>query len=359
MSTRSVIGDAPRRREDVRFLTGRGSYLDDLAFADLAHAIILRSPHAHAVIERIQTEKARKTPSVLAVLTAVEARADGLKSLRPSAEANVQTGEKFAFAPQPLLAEGKVRYVGEPVVLIVAETRVQALDAAELVMVDYAPLPALTTAAAARASSAPEISSEVPGNLCFDWRTGDPGAVEAAFAAAAHIAELRLDNHRIVTNPIEPRGVVGLWDAEQGRYTAYVSSQSIHTTRDNTARGLGVPPTAVRFVAPDVGGGFGAKNFIYPEHVLILWAARRVGRPVKWIATRSEVFLADHQARDHVAEAALALDTEGRFLALRVQSIANAGAYMVSAGGVQTFQYVHLPVPSIASPRSTCRLSPC
>ena len=343
MSTRSVIGDAPRRREDVRFLTGRGSYLDDLAFADLAHAIILRSPHAHAVIERIQTEKARKTPSVLAVLTAVEARADGLKSLRPSAEANVQTGEKFAFAPQPLLAEGKVRYVGEPVVLIVAETRAQALDAAELVMVDYAPLPALTTAAAARASSAPEISSEVPGNLCFDWRTGDPGAVEAAFAAAAHIVELRLDNHRIVTNPIEPRGVVGLWDAEQGRYTAYVSSQSIHTTRDNTARGLGVPPTAVRFVAPDVGGGFGAKNFIYPEHVLILWAARRVGRPVKWIATRSEVFLADHQARDHVAEAALALDTEGRFLALRVQSVANAGAYMVSAGGVQTFQYVHLP----------------
>jgi len=343
VSTRSVIGDAPRRREDVRFLTGRGSYLDDLAFADLAHAIILRSPHAHAVIERIQTEKARKTPSVLAVLTAVEARADGLKSLRPSAEANVQTGEKFAFAPQPLLAEGKVRYVGEPVVLIVAETRAQALDAAELVMVDYAPLPAVTTAAAARASSAPEISSEVPGNLCFDWRTGDPGAVEAAFAAAAHIVELRLDNHRIVTNPIEPRGVVGLWDAEQGRYTAYVSSQSIHTTRDNTARGLGVPPTAVRFVAPDVGGGFGAKNFIYPEHVLILWAARRVGRPVKWIATRSEVFLADHQARDHVAEAALALDTEGRFLALRVQSIANAGAYMVSAGGVQTFQYVHLP----------------
>jgi len=343
VSTRSVIGDAPRRREDVRFLTGRGSYLDDLAFADLAHAIILRSPHAHAVIERIQTEKARKTPSVLAVLTAVEARADGLKSLRPSAEANVQTGEKFAFAPQPWLAEGKVRYVGEPVVLIVAETRAQALDAAELVMVDYAPLPAVTTAAAARASSAPEISSEVPGNLCFDWRTGDPGAVEAAFAAAAHIVELRLDNHRIVTNPIEPRGVVGLWDAEQGRYTAYVSSQSIHTTRDNTARGLGVPPTAVRFVAPDVGGGFGAKNFIYPEHVLILWAARRVGRPVKWIATRSEVFLADHQARDHVAEAALALDTEGRFLALRVQSVANAGAYMVSAGGVQTFQYVHLP----------------
>ena len=152
---------------------------------------------------------------------------------------------------------------------------------------------------------------------------------------------------------MEPRGIVGLWDAERLRYTAYVSAQSIHNTRDHAARALGVAPAAVRFVAPDVGGGFGAKNFIYPEHVLIPWAARRVGRPVKWIATRSEVFLADHQARDQAAEAALALDCEGRFLALRVESTANVGAYLVSAGGVQTFQYVHLPgtvyrIPAIA-----------
>src|SRR5271167_2954663 len=245
--------------------------------------------------------------------------------------------------PQPLLAEGKVRYVGEPVALIVAETRSQALDAAEQMMVDYAPLPVVTSAAAARAAGAPEISEEVPGNVCFDWRTGDAAAVDAAFTAAAHVVAHGLDNHRIVTNPIEPRGVVGLWDQDRSRYTAYVSSQSIHATRDNTARSLGVSPAAVRFVAPDVGGGFGAKNFIYPEHVLILWAARRVGRPLKWIATRSEDFLADHQARDHLAEAALALDANGRFLALRVSSIANVGAYMVSAGGVQTLQYVHLP----------------
>jgi aerobic carbon-monoxide dehydrogenase large subunit len=161
------------------------------------------------------------------------------------------------------------------------------------------------------------------------------------------------DNHRIVTNPIEPRGVLGLWDPEAGRYTAYVSAQSIHNTRDHAARALGVDPAAVRFVAPDVGGGFGAKNFIYPEHVLIPWAAKRVGRPVKWIASRSEVFLADHQARDHIAEAALALDAEGCFLALKIDSVANAGAYLVSAGGVQTFQYVYLPgtvyrIPAIA-----------
>ena len=343
MTTRSVIGDAPKRREDLRFLAGHGNYLDDLTFTDMAHAVVLRSPHAHAVILRIQTQEARKSPGVLAVLTAAEVRADGLQPLRPSAEVNVQTGEKFAFAPQPLLADGKVRYVGEPVALIVAETRAQALDAADQVVVDYAPLPAVTTAAAARAPGSPQISLEVPGNLCLDWHTGDAVAVDAAFAAAAHVVELRLDNHRIVINPIEPRGVIGLWEAEQGRYTALVSSQSIHATRDNTARALGVAPAAVRFVAPDVGGGFGAKNFIYPEHVLILWAARRVGRPVKWIATRSEVFLADHQARDHLAEAALALDAHGRFLAFRVSSIANVGAYLVSAGGVQTFQYVHLP----------------
>jgi carbon-monoxide dehydrogenase large subunit len=340
---RSVIGDRPKRREDLRFITGRGGYLDDLDFEGLVHAVVLRSAHAHARIERIDTATARAAAGVLAVLAAEDAQEDGLQPLRPSAEANAATGEQFAFAPQPLLASSKVRYVGEPVALVIAETRAQALDAAEQVVVDYSPLPAVTTATAARAPGAPDISPEVPGNVCFDWRTGDSAAVADAFADAAHVVELSLDNHRIITNPMEPRGVIGLWDADGSRYTAYVSSQSIHTTRDNAARALGVPPGAVRFVAPDVGGGFGAKNFIYPEHVLILWAARRVGRPVKWIATRSEGFLSDHQARDHLAEAALALDADGRFLALRVNSVANAGAYLMSAGGVQTFQYAHLP----------------
>jgi carbon-monoxide dehydrogenase large subunit len=357
MTARSVIGDAPKRREDLRFLTGQGRYLDDLAFDGVVHAVVLRSPHAHARIERIGAVKARAMPGVLAVLTAADARADGLQPLRPTAEANVQTGEPFAFALQPLLAERKVRYAGEPVALIIAETRAQVLDAAEQVNIEYTPLPAVTTVAAARTPGAPQISAEVPGNVCFDWRTGETAAVSAAFAAAAHVVELRLDNHRIVTNPIEPRGVIGLWDAQTGRYTAYVSSQSIHATRDNTVRALGVPPAAVRFIAPDVGGGFGAKNFVYPEHVLILWAARRVGCPVKWIATRSEGFLSDHQARDHQAGAALALDASGRFLALRVTSVANAGAYLVSAGGVQTFQYVHLPGTVYRIPAIELRIS--
>jgi len=357
VAARSVIGDAPKRREDLRFLAGQGRYLDDLAMDGMAHAVVLRSPHAHARIDRIDTDEARRMPGVLTVLTAEDIRADGLQPLRPTAEANVQTGEPFAFALQPVLAEGKVRYAGEPVALVVAETRTQALDAAEQVIVNYAPLPAVTTAAAARTRSAPELSAEVPGNVCLDWRTGDTAAVAAAIAAAAHVVELRLDNHRIVTNPMELRGVIGVWDEEAGRYTAYVSSQSIHATRDNTARALGVPSATVRFVAPDVGGGFGAKNFIYPEHVLMPWAARRVHRPVKWIATRSEGFLADHQARDHQAEAALALDADGRFLALRVASVANIGAYLVSAGGVQTFQYVHLPGTVYRIPAIELRIS--
>jgi len=344
MTTRSGIGDAPKRREDLRFLTGKGCYLDDLAFPGVTHAIVLRSPHAHARILGLDTAAARATAGVLAVLTAEDTSADGLKPLFPSAEANTQTGERFAFAPQPLLADGKVRYAGEPVALIVAETRDAALDAAELVAIDYAPLPAITNAASACAAGAPELAPEVPANRCFDWLTGDSAAVAAAFAEAAHVVRLALDNHRIVTNPIEPRGVIGLYDAETGRYTAHVSSQSIHATRDQAARALGVEPARVRFVAPDVGGGFGAKNFIYPEHVLIPWAAQRVGRPVKWIATRGEVFLADHQGRDQAAEAALALDGEGSFLALRVASLANLGAYLAgSAGGVQTFQYAFLP----------------
>ena len=340
----SRIGDAPKRREDLRFITGHGRYLDDMTFHGLAHAVVLRSPHAHALIAGIDAAAARAVPGVLAVLTAAEIAADGLSALRPGAETNTVTGEAFAFEPQPLLAAEKVRHVGEAVALIVAETREQALDAAELVAVDYGPLPAVTTPAASRALGAPLISDRAPGNLCLDWRHGDRDAVDAAFAAAAHVVRLRLDNHRIVTNPMEPRGIVGTYDAATGRYTAYVSAQSIHATRDFTARALGVPAAQVRFVAPDVGGGFGAKNFVYPEHALLLWAAKRVGRPVKWIATRSEVFLADHAGRDQLSEAALALDAEGRFLALRVESEANLGAYLAgSSAAVQTFQYAFLP----------------
>jgi carbon-monoxide dehydrogenase large subunit len=337
------MGDSPKRREDQRFVTGHGAYLDDLAFDGLVHATVLRSPHAHARIRAIDTTAAEAAPGVLAVLTAADAMGDGLKPLRPYAEANVQTGEPFAFAPQPLIASDKVRFAGEPVALVVAETRAQALDAAELIAVDYEPIDAVTTGAAARARGAPQIAEEVPGNVCIDWRTGDAAGADAAFARAAHVVTLVLDNHRIVTNPMEPRGGVGRYDAASGRYTLHVSSQNIHINRNHVARALGVEPTAVRFIAPDVGGGFGSKNFAYVEHALILWAAKRTGRPVKWIASRSEVFLSDHAARDMWAEASLALDGEGRFLALKAASVANLGAYLAGAGGgVQTYQYIHL-----------------
>ena len=358
MTALSTIGATPRRREDARFAIGQGAYLDDLRLPGVSHAVLLRSPHAHALIDRIDTTAARAATGVLAVLTAADIAADGLHALPPTVTANVQTGEPFAFVPQPLLAREKVRYCGEAVALIVADTRARAMDAAELVQVDYTPLPAITSAAAARAPGAPGIASAVPGNVCLDWRMGDEAGADEVFARAAHAITLRLNNHRIVTNPMEPRGGVGEFDPATGRYTLRLSSQSIHANRDTTARMLGVPPAQVRFIAPDVGGGFGAKNFAYTEMALLLWAAKRVGRPVKWIASRGEVFLTDHQARDHIAEASLALDGQGNFLALRVDSVANLGAYMAGgAGGLQTFQYAHLPGTVYAIPVIDLRIA--
>ncbi len=368
--TNARIGDAPKRREDERFVTGRGTYLDDMTLPDMAHAVVVRSPHAHATIRARDVNEARKAPGILAVLTAEDAARDGLLPIRPTAEANVKTAEPFAFMPLPVLATDKVRYAGEPVALVVALTHAQALDAADLVAIEYDALPSVIDARTARAPGAPQIADTVPGNVCFDWRTGDGDAADAAFAAAAHVVDLRVDNHRVITNPMEPRGAIGTYDTGTGRYTLYVSSQNIHGIRDHIARALGIPTTtggnfgqkstvdaayaaAVRLVAPDVGGNFGAKNFVYAEYVLMAWAAKVTGRPVKWIASRSEVFLADHQARDQQADASLALDAEGRFLALRVDSVANAGAYLMSAGAVQTYQYIHLPgtvyrIPAIA-----------
>ncbi len=340
MTNRAIIGDSPRRREDARFVTGHGAYLDDLRFDGVSHAVFLRSPHAHARIAAIDTADALKTPGVLSILTAKEVAQDGLRPLRPTVEANVQTNEPFRFLPQPLLAEDTVRYAGEPIALVVAETRNQALDAAERIVIEYEPLPAIVQALDALQPNAPRLTAAVSDNLCLDWHWGQTTAVANAIQTAAHVVTITLNNHRIVTNPMEPRGAIGRYD---GRYTLHVSSQNIHGNRDTAARALGVDPSAVRFIAPDVGGGFGAKNFAYAEHALILWAARRTGRPVKWIATRSETFLSDHQARDHLATATLALDADGNFKALHVDSIANLGAYMAGgSGAVQTNQYPHL-----------------
>jgi aerobic carbon-monoxide dehydrogenase large subunit len=326
-------------------LIGNGAYLDDLAFPAVAHAVFVRSVHAHAGIAAVDNAEARAAPGVLAVLTAADVTADGLNDLPPTVDANVHTGERFRFTPLPLLARDEVRYAGQLIALVVAETRSQALDAAELVRVAYVPRPAVM---------APEAAASTPDLLCMDWSTGDAGT---AFGSAAHVVSLRLHNHRIVTNPMEPRGVIGIYDSVAEQYIAHVSSQSLHGNRDAIARVLNVPPERLRFVAPDVGGGFGAKNFPYPEQALIPWAAKHCGRPVKWIASRTEVFVSDHQARDHLANASLALDIDGRFLALRVDSIANIGAYMCGgAGSLQTFQYPHLQGGIYAIPHIGLRI---
>ena len=339
----SKIGDAPKRREDPKFLTGKGTYLDDLGFEGLCHAVFLRSPHAHARIDAIDTSPACAADGVIAVLTDAEVKADGLSPLMPSAVANPKTDTPFGFLPQPLLADGIVRHVGEPVAMIIAETVAQALDAAERIDVTYTPLAVVTTPDAARAPDAPRLYADVPGNVCFEEHFGDRDAVDAAMRAAARVVELSLENPRIVINPLEPRGVIGVWDAETKRYTLHVSSQNLHLMREVTATSLGVEDSAVRFVAPDVGGAFGVKNFAYVEFPLLAWAGRHAERPVKWIATRSETFLSDHQARDHASTSRLALDADGRFLALEIRSAANLGAYMVGAmGGVQAALFSHL-----------------
>ncbi len=339
----SRIGDAPKRREDPKFLTGKGAYLDDLGFEGLCHAVFLRSPHAHARIDAIDVSAARGADGVIAVLTNDDVKADGLSPLMPNAVANAKTGTPFGFLPQPLLADGVVRHVGEPVAMVIAETVAQALDAAERIDVTYTPLAVVTTPDAARAPDAPRLYADGPGNVCFEEHFGDRDAVDAAMRTAARVVELSLENPRIVINPLEPRGVIGTWDAKGKRYTLHVSSQNLHLMREVTAKSLGVENSAVRFVAPDVGGAFGVKNFAYVEFPLLAWAGRRVGRPVKWIATRSEMFLTDHQARDHASTSRLALDADGRFLALEIRSAANLGAYMVGAmGGVQAALFSHL-----------------
>ena len=328
-AARAVIGDAPRRREDARFVTGHGAYLDDLRFDGVAHAVFVRSPHAHARITAIDTKEALRAPGVLTVLTARDAAADGLRPLRPTVEANVQTNEPFRFLPQPLLAEQLVRYAGEPIALIVAETRNQALDAAERIVIDFEPLPAVTRACDALAPDAPLLTADVPGNLCLDWHWGQTIEVADALDTAPHVVTIELNNHRIVTNPMEPRGAVGHYD---GRYTLHLSSQNIHGNRDIAARALGVDPSAVRFIAPDVGGGFGAKNFAYAEHALILWAARRTGRAGQMDRHAiGDVPVRPSGARSPRDRQPGALDAAGKFRALQVDSIANLGAYMAGA----------------------------
>ncbi|MFO0995390.1 MAG: xanthine dehydrogenase family protein molybdopterin-binding subunit [Alphaproteobacteria bacterium] len=322
------FGQSVRRSEDPRLLMGRGRFMDDIVLPRMAAAVVLRSPHAHAEIRGIDAEAARGMPGVLAVLTAAELAADGLGPITAH-DAIENSDGSTAFTPgRPLLAERRVRFVGEPVALIVAETEAEARDAAEAITVDYDALPAVGHAADAMRDGAPLIWPEAPRNRAVEWEAGDRAATERAFAAAAGSVRIALVNNRVNGTPMEPLAAIGDYDPGEGRYTLYAQSQGVHGPRETLARDvLKVEERKLRVVTPDVGGAFGLRAAAFTEHGLLLWAARRVGRPVKWCATRAETMLADPHARDHVTEAELAFDAEGRFLAVRVHTIGNLGAY--------------------------------
>jgi len=350
------IGVPLRRKEDRRFLTGVGTYTDDIDRPGQAYAAIVRSPHAHARIGSIDTTAAAAAPGVIAVFTNAEMAADGVGGL-PCAWAITQPdGSAMAEPPHPVLAAGKVRHVGDPVAMVIAATRAQARDGAELVRVDYEVLPAVVTGPDAIAEGAPAVHDEAPDNLCFAWEIGDAAATEEAFAKAAHITTIELTNTRLVTNAIEPRAAVGEYDAATDRTTLYTTSQNPHVIRLLMgAFVLNIPESKLRIVAPDVGGGFGSKIFHYAEEALVTWASRKVGRPVKWTAERSESFVSDAQGRDHVSEAALALDGDGNFLGLRVRTVANLGAYISTfAPLVPTFLYGTLLAGQYTTPAIHC-----
>ena len=325
------IGQPVRRTEDARLLAGRGRFTDDIDLPGQAHMAVVRSPHAHARLRALEAAGALAMPGVLGVLTANDLAADGIGGIPalvrdPGFAFSNRDGTEMPDPPYPVLAAGKVRYAGEPVAVVVAETRAAALDAAEAVTVDYAPLAAVSEAAAALAPGAPLLRVEAPGNQAFDWETGDAAAVDSAFAGAAHVARIEVVNNRVVHSYLEPRAALAAYDVAAGRYTLYVGSQGAHRQKNTLALVLGIDAERVRVISGDVGGGFGGKGFVYPEHVLVAWAARRLGRPVKWTGTRAELFLADLQARDHVTRGALALDRDGRFLALGVDGVCNLGA---------------------------------
>ncbi len=334
----SEIGKPRRRVEDDRLVTGRGCYADDAAPDGAAHAFIVRSPHAHARIRGIDISRAAALPGVLAVLTGADAAADGMGPIPhnpdwtgpPDVELRLPEGFEVTVTPDLPLPVDVVRYCGEAVALVVAETAAIAADAGELVAVDYAPLPAVTDARAALAGDAPQLWPDCPGNLALTCEVGDGEAVEAAFAEAAHVVTLESHIHRVNGVPMEPRAVVGEYDAAEDRYTLRAASgRGAVQTRDRLAATLGVPLENCRAVFGDMGGNFGTRNAFSPEFALVPWAARRTGRLVKWTADRRECFLSDYQARDLHSEAALALDDHGNFLALRGVNTLNLGACTV------------------------------
>jgi carbon-monoxide dehydrogenase large subunit len=350
-----AIGQSVRRLEDPHLVQGLGRYSDDVRLPRQAYAVVVRSTHAHARIRGIDASAALESPGVLAVLTGDDLVADGLGDLPTDASRKRRDGTAAFTTPRPALIRGRVRHVGDPLALVVAETPSLAADGAARVVVDYEPLPAVAGASAASRTGAPAVWDEAPDNIAFVWEAGSRDAVARAFELAAHVTRLDFVVTRVAAAPLEPRAAVGEYDRRSGRYTLHTGIQAPHGLRTLLAeRIFHVPQSAVRVVTGDVGGSFGMRSGIYPELVLVLWAAKRLGRPVKWTSDRREGFVSDEHGRDNVSSAELALDANGKFLALRVALMVDIGAYLTprSAGpatnnvggvaGVYTTPAIHL-----------------
>jgi aerobic carbon-monoxide dehydrogenase large subunit len=341
--TGSGIGASVRRKEDQRYITGNARYTDDLARPGQAHAYFLRSPHAHANIRSIDASAALAMPGVLAVYTGDDLARDNIGGLICGWMIHSKDGSPMNAGPHPVLADGKVRYVGDHVAVIIAETLSQARDASEAIVVDYDVLPAIADTASARKSSV-VVHDVASDNTVFEWHLGDKSATDAAFAKAAHVTKLDIVNNRLVPNAIETRAAVGEYDPGTDGYTLYTTSQNPHVARLVLSAFIGIAPeNKLRVIAPDVGGGFGSKIFIYAEETVCVWASKKVGRPVKWTSDRTEAFLSDAHGRDHVTHAEMALDDTGKILGIRVHTIANLGAYLSTfSSSVPTYLYAPL-----------------
>ena len=348
----SGIGAAVRRKEDFRFLTGQGHYTDDINRPGQTHAYLLRSPHAHASLGAIDTAKALAAPGVVAIFTGADLASAGVGGLPCGWLITDKHGKPMVEPAHPVLAQGKVRHVGDPVAVVIAETRDQAKDAAELIEIAYGVLPAAVEATDAVKPGAAQLFDEAPANTCYEWEIGDKAATDAAFAKAKLVAKLDLTNNRLVANPMEPRAAIGEYDSGSGDYTLYTTSQNPHVIRLLMgAFVLHLPEHKLKVVAPDVGGGFGSKIYHYAEEAIVTWAAAKVKRPVKWTSDRSEAFISDAQGRDHVSHAELAMDENGKFLGLRVETVANMGAYLSTfAPAIPTILYATLLAGTYTTP---------
>jgi carbon-monoxide dehydrogenase large subunit len=327
-----MIGAPVRRVEDARFLTGSGRFLGDIRFVGELHGVFVRSPHAHAKILKIDTQAAATSPGVAAIYTGADMAADNIAPMKPMWAITAPDGSKMAEPPRYALARDRVRHVGEPVAVVIADTLAQAMDAAERIEVGYEPLPSVTEGARAQEKDSPLLHQEAPGNVCFRFGRGDKVKVDSAFARAAQVVSIDLHNQRIAGVALEPRGAIALPASGPDKLTLYSTTQTPHHIRRQVTEQLGLSEAKLRVISPDVGGGFGFKGKLYPEESVLPWAAAKLRRPVRWMANRNESFNSDLQARDHTTHAELALDSDGNFIALRVRTIANIGAYVSTFG---------------------------